>query len=45
MHLSIILPAKNEAAGLRKVLPGLRRYFRTPRSSWWTMGRLMKLQQ
>lgn len=27
MHLSIILPAKNEAPGLRKVLPGLRALF------------------
>ena len=27
MHLSIILPAKNEAPGLRQVLPGLRRHF------------------
>ena len=24
MHLSIILPAKNEAEGLRRTLPGLR---------------------
>lgn len=27
MHLSIILPAKNEAAGLRQALPGLRALF------------------
>jgi glycosyltransferase involved in cell wall biosynthesis len=27
MHLSIILPAKNEAEGLRRVLPGLRERF------------------
>jgi glycosyltransferase involved in cell wall biosynthesis len=27
MHLSIILPAKNEAAGLRQVLPGLKALF------------------
>lgn len=27
MHLSIILPAKNEAPGLRQTLPGLRALF------------------